>query len=179
MPCFIGVSARIAWCILAAFLYKLATAPLKISGFLLVPVAIWFGRNQPDITGTRTIFSAPRWLFIYGNSQDGYDPPWAIETLYAGWPTFWRRYSWAAWRNAIRNLPFVPALAFLHKPKGELQWKQARIGGVLVTLLWRGWLTELKWSKGNRFGDFGPRLDQPESWGAVSWAFRPFGRVHG
>lgn len=168
---------RAAWAIASATAYKLAFAPLAVAGFVLVPVAILFGVTRPSRLTGKTIFTAPDWLAWFGNEQDGYDPEWAVTTIYKGWPTFWRRYAWAAWRNKIRNVPFVPSLAWLHKPKGQLVWREARIFGVLVIVVWRGWMTELRCSKGRWFLDIGPRLDQPKEWGAVSWAFRPFGRL--
>jgi hypothetical protein len=160
-----------------AFAYKLATFPLRLAGYVLVPFAIWFGVTRPSKLTGETIFTAPDCLAIFGNEQEGYDPQWAIDNLYQGWPTFWRRYSWAAWRNAVRNLPFV--LPLFHKPAPDKfatfdvwTWE-----GFRVELWYRGWLTELKCSKGNWFCDIGPRLDQPEAWGAVSWAFRLAGRL--
>jgi hypothetical protein len=86
-----------------------------------------------------------------------------------------------SWRNKLRNLPFVKALAWLHRPnpRKPVMFDSWLLAGWKVELWWRGWMSELKYSKGNRFGDIGPRLDQPDAWGGVSWAFRPWGKVGG
>jgi len=157
-----------------ATLYKLAFGLLALSGFVMVPFAIWFGVTRPSRLTGRVIFTAPDWLGVYGNEQDGFDPANAA-TLYEGWPTFWRRYSWAAWRNKIRNAPFVKALAWLHVPKGPLIVSERRVRKVLLRTRQRGWMIEFEYVGRRRFGDFGPRLDQPFK--QVSWAWRPWGRV--
>ena len=169
---------RAAWAIASATAYKLAFAPLAVAGFVLVPVAIWFGVTRPSRLTGKTIFTAPDFLAPWGNEQDGYDPEWAVTTIYKGWPTFWRRYAWAAWRNKCRNVPFVPWLAWLHRkdPDRFVVFDVWRIAGIRIELHWQGWMTELKASKGKWFLDIGPRLDQPTEWGAVSWAFRLIGR---
>lgn len=163
--------------VILAAAYKLAFAPVAVLGAVLVPVAILFGVTRTSRLTGRTIFTAPDWLSVYGNEQDGYDPEWAVNTIYKGWPTFLRRYSWAAWRNKVRNLPFVPSLAWLHVPPTEdikvTSWTKGRLS---VEIHESGWMVELKASYKDRFLDIGPRLDQPREWGAVSWAFRPFGK---
>lgn len=171
------MTIRAIWALLTGLAYLLATIPLTVAGFVLVPFAIWFGVERPSRITGRPIFTAPDWLGIYGNEQDGFDPAWAVETIYKGWPTFWRRYSWAAWRNAIRNLCFVDSLAFLHRPKGELVTRERKMGAVTFRIRYRGWMTELEYFTATRFGDFGPRLDHPDAWAGCDWAFRPFGRL--
>lgn len=168
---------RCAWALLAALLYKLAMVPLVLAGFVLVPFAIWFGVHRKSrITGV-DIFTAPDWLDLYGNEQEGYDSAFA-KSLHPTWPTFWRRYVWAAWRNKYRNLPFWRPLRWLHRPNPDSSLKSRAWTwrGVRFRVSWRGWMTEFEWSRGSRYGDFGPRLDQPDSWGGVSWAFRPWGK---
>ncbi len=167
--------ARILWALLSATLYWLATIPLALLGFVVVPFAIWFGVSRPSNLTGKLIVTAPNWLALWGNEQDGFDPEWAVATIYKGWPTFWRRYSWAAWRNKVRNLSFVPWLDFLHVPRGELHERQFALGRFTVRVRWRRWMTELEYIRGNRFGKFGPRLEQP--FNRVSWAMRPWGRL--
>ena len=168
---------RALWAILTTTVYWVAMIPLYLAGFVLVPFAIWFGVSRASrITGQR-IFTAPDWLAVFGNEQDGFDPEWAIQTIYKGWPTFWRRYSWAAWRNKVRNLSFVPWLAFLHRAKGELVTREFKRGPLLFRIRTRGWMTELEYFTATRFGDIGPRLDQPDAWGGISWAYRPWGKL--
>jgi hypothetical protein len=166
--------SRAAWAVVAATLYKLAFAPVAIAGFVLVPLAIWFGVTRPSRLTGRLIFTAPDWLSLYGNEQDGYDPEWAVTTIYKGWPTFWRRYAWAAWRNKVRNLPFVPSLAWLHEPPTRATFDVRNVLGVRVEIWRAGWMCELKASRSGWFLDVGPRLDQ--GFEQVSWAFRLIGR---
>jgi hypothetical protein len=172
------ITARLLWCVATATAYKLTTLPLTVAGFFVVPFVIWRAEwHTSPLTGER-IFGVPSGpLFLWSNAQDGLDPPWAVESIYKGWPTFWRRYSWAAWRNSIRNLPFVPWLSWLHLPKGELRVTEWTWRGARFRIRARGWMTEFEYFTAKRFGDFGPRLDQPDAWGAVSWAFRIAGRL--
>lgn len=153
-----------------ASLYKVAMGGLALAGLFMVPFAIWFGVTRPSRLTGKTIFTAPDWLEIFGNEQEGYDSPFALS-LYKGWPTFWRRYAWAAWRNKIRNIPFVPALGWLHTPKGPLGTTEYHL---VFRIRKRGWMTEFEYVGPERFGDFGPRLNQPFK--QVSWAWRPWGR---
>lgn len=166
---------RAGMAVILATLYWLCTIPLALAGFVLVPFVIWTSKwHTSPLTGER-IFGVPSGpLFLWSNAQDGLDPPWAVQSIYKGWPTFWRRYSWAAWRNKVRNLSFVPWLAFLHRPKGEIHTRVFRKGKWLVKVEWRGWMTEISYYRGQRFGKFGPRLEQP--FGHVSWAMRPWGK---
>ena len=169
------LAMRAALTIAFATLYWLATIPLALLGFALVPFAIWFGVTRPSQLTGKPIFTAPDWLALWGNEQDGFDPPWAVASIYKGWPTFWRRYSWAAWRNKVRNLCFVDALSFLHT-HGTVSIREVEFGGVLVRVRWSSWwMNELEYVAGKRFGKFGPRLEQP--FNRVSWAMRPWGRL--
>lgn len=170
------VIMRLLWCVASATAYKLATLPLTVAGFFVVPFVIWRSRwHTSPLTGEQ-IFGVPSGpLFLWSNAQDGLDPPWAVNTIYKGWPTFWRRYSWAAWRNSIRNLPFL--LPALHKPPAKpLRYWATEVRGWAVELWWRGWMTELRYSKGKRFGDVGVRLDHADRFGLCTWAFRLFGK---
>jgi hypothetical protein len=169
------VYLRLIWALVTASLYWLATLWLALLGFVVVPFAIWFGVARPSKLTGRPIFTAPNALSLWGNEQDGFDPEWAVATIYKGWPTFSRRYSWAAWRNKVRNLPFVSWLDFLHLPQGELHQATLTVRQFTVHVRWRRWMTELEYIRGDRFGKFGPRLEQPFS--RVSWAMRPWGKL--
>lgn len=125
------------------------------------------------------IINTPRssLFWIFGNDQDGLWVDWH-RAKYSPRLRWLAPFMWTWWRNKLRNLPFVPGLQWLHRvPDTPEVWRFWKVRGVLVELYWCGWMTELKWSAGNHFGDIGPRLDQPVTWGAVSWAFRPIGRA--
>ncbi len=170
------VIARAVAAVVSALVYWLATIPLALLGFVVVPFAIWFGVTRPSQLAGKPIFTAPGFLSLWGNEQDGFDPQWAVDTIYKGWPTFWRRYSWAAWRNKVRNLCFVDGLAFLHRRSAFVSVHEFTIGKLRVRVRWQcWWMNELEYIWGERFGKFGPRLEQP--FGRVSWALRPWGRL--
>jgi hypothetical protein len=190
------IALRLVLCLLAAIAYKIATSPFVLAALLLLfdgwrlsvalLVAYTIGCIGAVVTAERHISpltglgirSPPRgtpfWLF--GNDQDGLWVYWYMAR-YPAWLQWFSPFMWTWWRNKLRNLPFVPWLAWLHRPRGELRTQEWRIGSVLFRLRTRGWMAELEYFTATRFGDFGPRLDQPDSWGAVSWAFRPWGRL--
>lgn len=188
------VIVRALWSVVTATLYQLATNPylqallLAVSGYWRVAVwllAVWLALHALAVAlagwresriGTGRIFTCPDWLFLLGNEQDGYLPAWYVERR-KGWPQWLVAFEWAAWRNKLRNLPFVESLAWLHRPAGALVVREKRIGAVTLRVRWRGWMTEVEHFTARRFGDFGPRLDQPDQWGGVSWAFRPWGKL--
>jgi hypothetical protein len=187
---------RAIWAVAAAMVYKLATNPFALAAVLglfgywptaaavlVIHTAGCIGAlvtakpHVSPLTG-QAIRSPVRGsaFWLWGNDQDGLWVGWHIEK-YPKALRWLAPFMWTWWRNKYRNVPFVPLLDWLHKPKGQLVWREARIFGVLVIVVWRGWMTELRCSKGGWFLDVGPRLDQPEGWGGVSWAFRPFGRL--
>jgi hypothetical protein len=173
---------RFIWAFFTFAVYQVLMIPLNLLGFIVVPFAIWFGRVQPSVFGT-PIFSAPRALWLWGNQQEGYDSDFA-KALYPGWSTFWRRYSWAAWRNKTNNVRFVK---FFHPPpdpkriqfKVRKRWILCWQGpfyrfeytwpsGALTTIGWRykpsdiGGLAEDDW---RRFGcGFGARPYIRKTW---------------
>lgn len=125
------------------------------------------------------IFTAHHRLSLLGDEQQGWSPQWLVDRWPRWAPVWLVAFSCCAWRNRLRNLPFVPWLAWLHKPDPDALpiFDVWTIRGVRFELHWRGWLTELKASKGRWFLDIGPRLDQPDAWGGVSWAYRLWGRL--
>ena len=143
---------------------------------VLNAVAVLFGKWRVSRLTGDLIYTAPDWLFVLGNEQEGYDSEFA-KSLHPTWPKFARRFVWAAWRNKARNLPFLNGLQRWHFPKGPLEVIEKRAGGVLYRVRKSGQMIEVEYIGTKYFGDFGPRLDQPEEWGNVSWAFRPRGRL--
>jgi hypothetical protein len=155
---------------------------LVAAWLLLCAVAVATGvRRKSRLAGLEEvdIFTAHRYLGLLGDEQQGWTPQFLVDK-WPKWAPLWLvAFSCCAWRNKLRNLPFLPSLQWLHRPDPDALpiFDLWTIGGVRFELHWRGWLTELRASKGKWFLDIGPRLDQPDAWGGVSWAFRPFGRL--
>lgn len=165
------VALRWTWCILCAVAYQLITLPLDLLGFIVVPFAILFGvRRKSRIYPESEIYTAPDWLGLYGNEQDGYDPPWAVNTIYKGWPTFWRRYSWAAWRNKSSNKRFI---TWLHPPPDP-----ERIGfiqGRNWWICWQGWAHNWQWVRKDSWTEIGWRYEPKDAQGVQANDWRRFG----
>lgn len=190
------VITRILCCVATSTAYQIATNPFLLALMLCLwdfragagLVALYAGGCVGAVKTSKVmhspltgfpIITPPRgslfWLF--GNDQDGLWVDWHRAKYSPRW-RWLAPFMWTFWRNKLRNLPFVRCLEWLHIPPNTPEvWRYYKVRGVLIELYWRGWMTELKWSVGKYFGDIGPRLDQPVTWGAVSWAFRPFGRV--
>lgn len=185
---------KILYAMTVALAYQVVSNPFVLAALLLLSghwqasawlLGAWIavhvvavataGWRESRIGGGR-IFTCPDWLFLFGNEQEGYLPQWYVERR-KGWPWWLVAFEWAAWRNKLRNLPFVPWLKWLHVPKGQLVMSRRVIFGVEVRTRQRGWMVEVEYFTRTRFGDFGPRLDQPDEWGGVSWAFRPWGKL--
>lgn len=156
---FAGRWAAAAW-LLAAWCAAHALA-VALSRWTLSP-----------LTGL-AIRTAPRFLWVLGNDQDGYLSRWGLHPTWRWWAV---AFAECAWRNKLRNLPFVSWLRWLHVPHGTLITREVQVLGLTLRMRARGWMTELEWIAGRHFGDIGPRLDQPDAWGGVSWAFRLWGR---
>lgn len=113
-------------------------------------------------------------FYLFGNDQDGLWVSW-YEEKYPKWMRWICPFMWTWWRNKMRNLPFL--FPRLHSAPDAPITVSRWMRGNWSFELWRcGWMLEFKYTRGNRYGDFGPRLDQPKEWGVVSWAFRPLGR---
>lgn len=192
------IPLRWLWCMVCAAAYQAATNPfvtvtvLAIFGqwrigaayvslyLLLCAIAVALRVTRPSrLPGLGVVVTAPDWLFVFGDEQQGWLPQWLIDKWPKWAPKWLIALSCCAWRNKLRNIAFTPWLAWLHRPKGVLRERRRVVGSFVLILRTRGWLTEFEyvWTDGRRFGDFGPRLDQPDEWGGVSWAFRPFGRL--
>lgn len=185
---------KIAYAMSVAAAYQVATNPFVLSAILILAgyfmlatavLVVWTAANMVAIAtadwrqsriGGGRIFTCPDWLFVLGNEQEGYLPPWYVERR-SSWPWWLIAFEWAWWRNKARNLPFVSWLKWLHVPKGELITTSRKLFGVDIRIRQRGWMVEVEYFTTTRFGDFGPRLDHPEEWGGVSWAFRPWGKL--
>lgn len=193
----LNLAWRIPLCLATATAYKLATNPFFLAAVLILTGhwtlaalvlaahtigcigALVTAKTHPSpLTGQMITAPVRASIFhLWGNDQDGLWVDWHI----AKYPPKWRwlaPFMWTWWRNKYRNLPFVPSLAWLHKtdPDRFVVFDIWNWRGYRIELWWQGWRTELKASKGRWFLDIGPRLDQPTEWGAVSWAFRLFGR---
>jgi hypothetical protein len=153
------------WAVLQSAVAWLVGLPLDLLGLLVVPFAILFGHNQVDITGTRIIYSAPKWLWLWGNQQDGYDPrDEDIPYQYAEWRRefgikkyprlrqFILRYLWAAWRNKTSNVRFLGLVV----PKKPIK----KIVGKNYVITTSGWLTHWLWTRKKSWTAFGARLDK-------------------
>lgn len=161
------VIAKAAWAVVQASVINLAQVPLDVLGAVVVPFAIWFGHDQPDITGTKTIFSAPKWLWLWGNQQEGYDAPKSLE-LHPTMGAFKRRWLWAAWRNRTSNFRFLGWFKPT-KPVKVLSggnWK-ITTSGMLAHWLWDH-------PEKKKFTAFGARIDKEWSAYGANFAWRPY-----
>ena len=119
--------------------YLILTLPLDLLGLPIVALAILFRRNDTSVLG-QPIISAPIWLALWGNSEDGYAPQWYTDAT-PTWPWWWRMWVWAAVRNRTNNLRFWKAL---HPPPvpERIQWLWIQDGKGY--LCWQGIFTRGK-----------------------------------
>lgn len=113
-----SIALRIIWAWLTFIVYNAMTLVLQIIGFVFVPVAIWLSVEEVSPVTGRTIRNAPKWLWLWGNDEDGYDPLWWIIAR-KEWRPFRRMWIWAAFRNPVNNLRFIKCI---HPPpiKGKV-----------------------------------------------------------
>jgi len=138
--------------IVQAAVWWAVSLPLGILGLAVVPLAIKYGKVQKDITGTKNIFSAPRWLWLWGNQQEGYDSPKSLA-LHPNMSTFKRRWLWAAWRNKTSNLRFIGLFKVdPSKVKSETKGNH--------TVSSYKWMCCWEWRRKTRFTKLGARLTQ-------------------
>lgn len=190
------IAARLALAVLLAIGYQIALNPL-IQGLLWVvfghwqtgiaEVVTWFTlclvavltgvRRTSQFPGLESvpIFTARKFLYLLGDEEQGWTPTFLVDQWPRWVPVWFVAWSCCAWRNKLRNIAFWSALSWLHKPHGELHTYERTYGKLFFRLRTRGWMQEAEYGYGKRFGDFGPRLDFPDQWGGVTWAFRPFG----
>ena len=86
-----------------AFLF--ATLPFTVIGFFIVPIAILFRKPDVSLEG-KLIVNAPRWLWLWGNDEDGYEPAYYVA-MTPEWNRYVRMWVWAAWRNSFNNIRFI------------------------------------------------------------------------
>jgi hypothetical protein len=89
-----------AWCLMWVLLL-----PMWVLGLVLTPIGIIFAQKSVS----RGTLDPPRWLWLWGNDQEGYDPRW-YQIYRAGWPRWFRMWEWAALRNSVNNIRYVPWL---------------------------------------------------------------------
>jgi len=117
---------------------------LAFVGLFLVPIAIIFGHweeprwKSPWTPQDDEIWNAPRWLWLWGNDQDGYKPSW-FDAHRPQWPAWYRWWHWGAIRNSVNNLravPYITAPAF-RMPTAYV-WGRAILlrQGVYTRLVW-------------------------------------------
>jgi hypothetical protein len=172
--------ALFAWAGVSTILYDLAVLPLDIIGLFVTPVGIVLSKRRPSqVYPDRVIRVPPRWLWLWGNEQDGYDPAdSSIPIGYVLWrrrffernPTPFRRfilrYLWAAWRNKTNNFRFLG----LFKPTKPIdtefvgEWTISRSGA--LTLVYR------EWPEKRRFTKIGARITADWAHEGVNFAFR-------
>lgn len=105
-----------------------------LPGFFLVPLAILFKQPGRSVTGY-PVMNAPRWLWLWGNDQDGLCADW-YHTDHMNRPWWLNAYIWSAWRNPANNLRFVRWLNPSYKVKQALS---LYIIGDRVTILRYKW----------------------------------------
>lgn len=109
--------------------------PLFLLGLVLVPFAIWFRVVQRGPITDRLIANAPRWLWLWGNDEDGLAADW-YDQQHQDWSPFRVMYTWSALRNSVNNLRFVPVLSPKLNP-AQIGWWHSKSGNVIVC--WQGW----------------------------------------
>lgn len=98
---------RLLWSIFTFVVYQLAVIPLWILGWPLmwmlgIPLA---HVEKSPITGM-PIINPPRWMWLWGNDEDGLDPDWYKEAN-PTWGPLRRMMVWSCWRNSVNNLRCV------------------------------------------------------------------------
>lgn len=155
------IALRLVWALLTWIVYEAICMPLYVIGLFACVVAVEFGHyERSPITGLM-IYTAPDWLWLYGNIEDGYQSDTVMRLLPKTW-TLWRTmYWWAAIRNPLGNLRFVRAL---HPPqRADLVRRISRGDWMLV---WQGPFSRLIWNNKNRINRTGP-------WFAIGWKYEP------
>ena len=146
--------------------YLLIDLVLILLGFIAVPLAIEFAVQdysivtRPGDTGPRPIINAPKWLWIWGNDEEGLDPKWYQE-LHPAWSRFKRMFAWDEIRNSTNNIRFIK---WLNPPQraSDVRWS---VRGNW-TFVWQGICSRIIWHDDNRNTDSGP-------WFSVGWKYEP------
>lgn len=161
MPIFL----RIILGVISWTTYEVLSGVLMLAGLILIPVAIayrqWVTSPLPmfdeygrPATQPRLITTAPSWLWLYGNDEDGFCPEW-YRVLHPAWHPWRLMFMWAAIRNPVNNLRFIKAL---HPPQRAAEVRWATWGS--FTLVWQGLLSRLIY-------------DGSDYWFAIGWKYYP------
>jgi hypothetical protein len=138
--------------------------------FALSLAAVLFAVRRPSrIYPELEILTAPKWLHILGNEQEGYDSPFA-KSLHPTWKPFIRRFVWAAWRNKTSNVRFI---LWLH-PAPEPE----RIGfiqGRNWWICWQGWAHNWQWVRSKSWTEIGWRYEPKDAQGVAETDWRQYG----
>lgn len=124
--------------------------PLAIIGLFAVPVAIVCRHSEWSLITGQWITNAPRWLWLWGNDEDGFCSVEARRHYRPNWPLALNMWWWAAIRNPVGNLRFIQSLY----PPPEADRIRFLIAGSWV-LTWQGWRHHLEWHVGGHIYTIG------------------------
>lgn len=156
------IAARVIFGALTWVLHFLITMPLVVSGLVIVPVAYLTGQWQPSYITGKPIYNAPRWLWLWGNDEDGYLPEW-YAAAHPSWGRFRRAFMWAAIRNTVNNLRFV---LWLNPPQRVDLVRWETWGH--FTFVWQGWRSRLLYSSDSLWVGIGWKYE-PKAVSATGW----------
>lgn len=159
----------------AWILFLAVSVLLEIVGVPLVAYAAWRGRvrmapsRDPLVAGEIPVWAA-RWLFPFGNDDDGIDYPAFVNGRPSGSRpgSRWWRLKWYL-RNPVENLRYLPILGF----RPDVARIRAR-GNCNVTPDYDGPLTGLRWSYVWQGAYAGLWLRMPARWAfRIGWKLIP------
>jgi hypothetical protein len=128
------IAIHILLLVLNVLCWQVIALPLMVIGWFLVPIGLVFEHcERSRITG-KIIWCPPRWMWLWGNDEDGYRPE--------GYDTFWKAYQWSALRNSVNNLRFVNWISPKLDPK-RVQYRKLSRGWIA----WQGWCVGLQYGK--------------------------------
>lgn len=99
---------RLAWSLFTYAAYQLLLMPVPwILGWpLMWMFGIPLARLEiSPITGL-PILNPPRWMWLWGNDEDGLDPEW-YRVANPTWSANKRMMIWSCWRNSVNNIRCV------------------------------------------------------------------------
>jgi hypothetical protein len=142
-------------------LYCLMNIVLIVLGFIAVPLAIEFGNWQMSNVKGILIYTAPRWLWLWGNDEDGYLSPEVFRHAKPTWSKWYTMFEWAAIRNNVGNLRFIK---LMHPPQRADKVRWVTVGS--YTFVWQGILGNLIHNDANRQAGAAP-------WWWFGWKYEP------
>lgn len=174
--------ARVALYSPTWILMSVLSLVLTVIGFFVVPLALALARQRiTPYSGGEYIWVPPRWLWLWGNDQEGYDPRW-YQIYRPTWHPWLRRYEWAAWRNPVNNLRFVkwlrptPGKARLHWG-GSAMFLTRGIFSRLIVTLDNGDLL-IGWKIDPMAAHWDPTTAMPRLWEVLPWGYGVRYRSH-